>query len=174
MNVCFKNPVRVAYWQYIFLLLDQNSTILWFYGISILIIMGLVFYLRAEFENRQMDLLLLVIWGFALVVGVSIRHKNYIKLLSSRLTMGFTMICVFWTISIYNAFFFGILVHPKYYPKVTSLEQALALNYSFVSPAEFLVRKMDIGKSLIRLIPHIFALIRRLRTHLASFKSGKQ
>lgn len=137
--VCFKNPEHLPRWLYLFLVTDRNSYNLWLYGAIIILIDAFLIFIYTELETKQINAFELLLFGFAIVMGLSVNINKYCTRITSRFYLATLLFEIFCIISVYNAMFFDILMHQKYPQRINTLNEAISLKYSFLSTVEIMV-----------------------------------
>lgn len=137
--ICFKKPDHYPRWQYIFLVVDSNSLMLWLYGPIMLTSISIVFYLSAEFEKNHMDIHTLMLMGIGGYTNVSVPFQKYCERTTSRFISSYMLVTVMMDMLLYNTYFFDVLMNQRYPPKIKTLNESMHLNYSIISPWELLV-----------------------------------
>lgn len=139
ITLCFRKPTRLPQWQNLFRPFTKQSGTIWFCSLLCILAVVVLIFIFSELESRHIDFLKLATYSFGFMLSVSVPFGKYCCRGIPRVLMAYIFVDIFFVISIYNALFFGILVNPRYYPEIRTLDEALALNYVFVGSLETLV-----------------------------------
>lgn len=137
--LCLKYPDPYPRWQYLFLITDPNSTILWLYGILLFVLTLIGIYLFSGFEENRMNLVHALLMLVAVTMNIGMPYHRYFKRSTFRFFFLYATILLYFTVSVYNAFFFAIIMNPKYPQTVRTLDEIRYWNYHFTSTTYFLV-----------------------------------
>lgn len=139
IGYCIRLPEEFPRWQYLFLIADSKSPYIW----SLIVISApigvIMYYLLSEFEANKVDIHLafLLVHGSAFQIGVP--YEKYATRSTTRFLASIMIFCQFFNISIYNAFFFNLTLMPKFYPKVTTVQEIFLNNYELITSSHMMV-----------------------------------
>lgn len=140
LGYCLKLPDAVPRWQYLFIITDPNSTELWYFGLACIVLTVLLFFLLNGFEKRKVDFHSAFVLVFGVILGASVTFLKYVRKFSSQVLACVMLYCLFVLIATYNGFFFNILLRPRYFPRMATIQDLIKNDFKMIAVPEIVVR----------------------------------